>query len=388
MKNIITIVKKELKRFFTDRRMVLTLILPGLLIFVLYSLMGSFMSDMYTVGDDYTTTVSYIGEMPTELDEAILALKDVNFKVEATKALDSDIESIKEKIQNGEIDLLIIFPLDFNLTAESESNVELYYNSIQTTSYNAFINYKEVINSYRCQTTYLYNLNANSNIQYDMASEKDISGKIFATLLPLLIIMFLFSGCMAVTPESISGEKERGTIATLLVTPMKRSELAIGKIISLSIVSLVSAISSTVGTILSLPKLMAASGSMTFDYGFSDYLAIFLIIISMVLVIVSLMAIISTFAKSVKEASSLVLPLMIIVMLIGLSSMLFSTPPSNALLYCIPLFSGVQNLSGILTFNINWLHVFISVGSSIGFTLLFVYVLVRMFNNEKIIFNK
>ena len=43
---------------------------------------------------------------------------------------------------------------------------------------------------------------------------------------------------MAVAPESIVGEKERGTIATLLVTPMKRSELAVGKVLSLSVIGL------------------------------------------------------------------------------------------------------------------------------------------------------
>jgi ABC-type Na+ efflux pump permease subunit len=60
-------------------------------------------------------------------------------------------------------------------------------------------------------------------------------------ILPFLILSFLFSGCLAVTPESIAGEKERGTIATLLVTPIKRRELAIGKIISLSILATLAA---------------------------------------------------------------------------------------------------------------------------------------------------
>ena len=66
-------------------------------------------------------------------------------------------------------------------------------------------------------------------------------------MMPLLILVFLFSGCMAIAPESIAGEKERGTIATILVTPIRRSELALGKIFSLSIIALLSGLSSTVG---------------------------------------------------------------------------------------------------------------------------------------------
>ncbi|MFQ7035420.1 MAG: ABC transporter permease subunit [Candidatus Borkfalkia sp.] len=53
---------------------------------------------------------------------------------------------------------------------------------------------------------------------------------------------------MGIAPESIAGEKERGTIATLLVTPIKRSELVVGKVLSLSALSSLSAISSFIGT--------------------------------------------------------------------------------------------------------------------------------------------
>ena len=57
MKNIITIIKKELKRFFTDRRMLTSLIMPGLLIFVIYTLMGNFMADAMGVEENYTYNV-------------------------------------------------------------------------------------------------------------------------------------------------------------------------------------------------------------------------------------------------------------------------------------------------------------------------------------------
>jgi len=71
--------------------------------------------------------------------------------------------------------------------------------------------------------------------------DTEFMGKIIASLLPMLMIMFLFSGAMSIGPESIAGEKERGTIATLLVTPVKRKEIAIGKILALSVLSLISA---------------------------------------------------------------------------------------------------------------------------------------------------
>ena len=56
--NIGAIIRKEFNRFFTDRRLVMTaIILPGLMIYLLYSFMGSAMSDMYSVEDDFAPTV-------------------------------------------------------------------------------------------------------------------------------------------------------------------------------------------------------------------------------------------------------------------------------------------------------------------------------------------
>ena len=53
MKNILTIMKKEFARFFKDKRLCFTTILmPGLLIYIIYSFMGSALTDMYTVDDE------------------------------------------------------------------------------------------------------------------------------------------------------------------------------------------------------------------------------------------------------------------------------------------------------------------------------------------------
>lgn len=65
MKNVFTIIKKEFSRFFKDRRMVVTVLLPGLLIYVIYSIMGAVFSDMTGVDEDYKPT-AYIFGAPTD----------------------------------------------------------------------------------------------------------------------------------------------------------------------------------------------------------------------------------------------------------------------------------------------------------------------------------
>ena len=64
MKTIFTIVKKELKRFFTDPRMLISLFLPGILIYGIYSLMGDFITSSF----ENETYYIYVENMPNSLE--------------------------------------------------------------------------------------------------------------------------------------------------------------------------------------------------------------------------------------------------------------------------------------------------------------------------------
>ena len=219
--------------------------------------------------------------------------------------------------------------------------------------------------------------------------ENKQQGQMMSLLLPMLTIMFLFSGAMAIGPESIAGEKERNTIATLLVTPVKRSHIAIGKVLSLSVLSLLSALSSFIGIITSLPKLMQSNDIDMSIYSLADYAQILFLLFSTVFVIVGIIAIVSAYAKNLKEAGTLIMPFYIITILVGLTSMLGSGPSTNVFAYLIPIYNTVQSLTAILTFETNtWLYVLISILANIGYLVLFISILRMMFQNEKIMFAK
>ena len=64
--NILTIVKKELRRFFGDKRMVMTILLPGLLIYAIYSLMGDTIMSELTQPQD-TTYHIYAENLPASM---------------------------------------------------------------------------------------------------------------------------------------------------------------------------------------------------------------------------------------------------------------------------------------------------------------------------------
>ncbi|MDE6441410.1 MAG: ABC transporter permease subunit, partial [Clostridia bacterium] len=258
MKNVLTIIKKEFSRFFKDRRMIITVLLPGLLIYLVYSLMGSVMSSVITP-DGETTYSAYVVNMP----ETLLPVFDEILEVDDSFTE----ESAQKAVAEGTLDILVIFPDHFDEvlmgTDKTGPDVKILYNSSFDSSFQGYIVISSVLEGFK-QSSFTINLKGDN----DLAGEKESAGKMLAMFMPMLMFALLVSGCVAVAPEAIAGEKERGTMATMLITPIKRWELALGKILSLTCFALLSGISSFLGVILSLPKLMGglAGGDVAVYY--------------------------------------------------------------------------------------------------------------------------
>lgn len=384
-----TVMQKELARFFKDPRMVFSaLLLPGLLIYVLYSFMGTAMANAFTAKEDSITV--YGQNVPQSI------LDDLQKTGVAVKPAE-DIEALRADIEAQEAELLLCFPADFenaiaayDVTAGGAApNVEVYYNSASTGSQTAYSLVGGVLDAYESARSNLFDVNAGAGT-YDLASERDMTGKVFSMMLPMILMAMLFSSCMAVAAESIAGEKERGTIAALLVTPMRRNDLAVGKILSLSFISMLGGLSSGLGTILSLPKMMGgATGEMEFAaYSIGDYLWLLLVILSTVLLLVAAISVISAFAKSVKEATTLVMPLMIVAMLIGVTGMFGNGAATDTVMYLIPLYNTVQSMTGIFLFEANTVHLLVMCGSNLVVTAALAFVLTKMMSSERVMFQR
>ncbi len=395
MKNsIVTIMKKEFVRFFTDRRMVLTtVIMPGLMIYLLYSFMGSGFSSRFETAEDFKASICVVN-----LPDSMKNVEDGGAPVKFTEISDGEMEQCMEDLKTEEagFDLLAVFPEEFDaqvssyeVTAGGEAPaVKLYYNSTDSDSQSSYNMMEDVLNTYESALANKFDVNPGEET-YDLATDEDTSAQIFSMMVPMLMMVFLFSGCMAVAPESIAGEKERGTIATLLVTPMKRSHLAIGKIISLSVIAILSGFSSFMGMMLSLPKMMGDVEGMSADiYNMTDYIIVLLVVLSTVLVIITLVSIISAFARNVKEATGWVTPVMIISMLLGVTSMIPDLCMTEPVWFLIPLYNSAQSMNGIFSMNPNMVNIAVTVAANVCYAGIGVFVLAKMFDNEKVMFSK
>ena len=376
--NVLTIIKKEFSRFFKDKRMIITILLPGILIYLLYSVIGTVFENSNKIDENFKPA-AYVINMPSgDLGAALSSVLEIPEE-------QMDAQTAKKKVEEGALHLAIIFSENFDISADGAQNsVEIYYNSANEYSSIGFNMVSYVLKAFE-QPKFVVNPIGGS---YDLATEKDFAASILSMLVPMLMFALLASACVAVAPESIAGEKERGTMATMLITPVNRWEIALGKIISLSCFALLSGISSFLGVILSLPKLMdgLVSADTVSFYNVGDYFMLFGIIISVVLVIISAFSVLSALSKSVKEAGAMISPCMIVFILLGLASMFITAPAIGW--YFIPLLGSGLAISGVMSMTASPLGVVFSILSNLVLAAALIVLLAFMFKSERIMFKK
>ena len=393
MRNVLTIFLKELKRVFTDKRMLISLFLPGVLIYFVYTIMGSVMTKVVTQSSTKDTTfqVAYTnnfnsskteGQLPKLMTyvEATIKGGTNNNKVEFKEFTTGELDSYKEELRQGKYHLVVAFTDDFeNKLADNtaSNNVDIFYNGDSSASSDLYNFVSQVVGvSY---TNYTVNLNG--QVAANVGDKDMMAMKIAAMIIPMVTISILFSTVLSLCPEAIAGEKERGTLASLLLTPIKRSEFVAGKILSLSTTAIASGIVSFTGLILSIPKLM---GGFNITISPVDGLLLFLLVVTVLLLFVAIGVFISALANTVKEAAGYLSPIMIVFMLFGMAPSLFGF--DQWYLSFVPILNVCVSINALLNGAENLLLFFgLTVASTVLYTGLLMFAVTKLFNKERVV---
>ncbi len=388
--SIITILKKELKRVFLDRKLAFAVfIMPGLTIAIIYSLMGGMIEKLDDDAHEHITVVQTIN-MPHDFRLAAEALYGTGMIIEENEPTEKD--KAVQKVISGDSDVLLVFDENFiGDNREGLPGVTRYANSIKDFSIRGGYMADSVLESMRknilserlggVDEATVFTIN-----REDVAKTEEKAGKAISMLLPMLLTVFLFAGAMQVGMDTIAGEKERGTIATMLLTPVKRSHIAIGKMLSLAIVSLASCLSSLAGVLISLPfsNTMFGGGFNFSDlaYGVSDFLLLIVQMVAMALSFVSIICLISALAKNIKEAGGYIAPAYMVILVMSMSTMFMQ--PEGVWSYMLPIYGNILSIKNILMFKYTHTSGLISLASTILFASVLAWLMVRAFYSERI----
>ena len=394
MKNIKTVFLKELKRFFTDPRMLLALFLPGILIFVVYSFMGNIMGQ--AIAD---TSVTYSTYEIAYTDNSGVAIPSIisffdsylqNSESEKTNHRSyhvfesAKVADAKQDIKDAKYDVLIVFSDNFetNVFGVHDPNVinhiDLYYNGASKKATQAYSILGQGVSL--TYNNYYMNVDENYQVIDANASESNfVAGQSMGFIFPMVTVSLLFSTVMSTCPDAVAGEKERGTLAAMLLTPIKRSELALGKILALCVVSAASGLVSFAGLAGSIPKLM---GGLEFTFTPVTIVLLAFLVISTLLLFVTFGLTVSSVAKTTKEAMSYLGPCTMIFMLIAIVPSIVDTKPIGFAF--VPLVNMASCMSQLVGGGVTTVYFLITILVNLGVAGLFVFLTTRIFNNERL----
>ena len=392
---------KEMARILKDKKMVFSVFLLQVLIMVvLLTIINNLAGQMQSDIEEHKAIV-WMQNEPDSF-ETFLASAGAEYDIR-TIASDSDRGEAEDAILNGDADLLIEFPVDFDAMiagfqeGDAVPQIKTYYNPSEEYSSQA---YQEislgVLESYR-QTLLagrvgnpdaitVFTVNSDNDDMVIQDDEK-ASGQALGMMLPYFITILLFAGAMGIGTDMIAGEKERGTMASLLVAPVKRSSIVLGKVFALMVVSGISSLVYVAGMVICTPFMMDSMTGMdealNLNLGPDQILMLGLLLVAIAFLYSAVVALISVFAKTTKEASSYIMPVYMVVLVVGLLTM-FRMGDGGPWDYYIPFYNSAIALQAILSHELTMSQYLITLVETLALGGILTVLIARAFNNEKV----
>ncbi|MFI5171189.1 MAG: ABC transporter permease subunit [Chitinophagales bacterium] len=396
MKNVFTIFRKELRDITRDRRtLTVMLIIPLVVYPTLFVGISKYMTSQSEKAVQEILRIGLIQNGNEENFERFIAQMPNAMVVEL-----ADTTIAKELILSDSIDAAYFFPEGYDSSIAKLEPTEFKY--FYTSTNNEFeIGLIENIN-YAYQQQLIKNklteikvsetiLEPAKSVARNLATSREQLGSIVGGILPYFFIIFCMVGCMYPAIDLAAGEKERGSLETLLVSSASRMEIYLGKLLTVALSGFISAMASIAGLILSAQMVGgdASSGdSMQISSLLNGIIEPGSIILMLVILLplniffAAITLMLSIYAKSFKEAQSMITPLMIFIVFPSIFGML----PGVVLDYktaLIPILNVSLGAKQIISGNIEIGPLIVTYIALFTYAAIALFVSVRFFNNEK-----
>jgi len=379
MRNVKITIKKELRAIIRDKKSLLMMALTPLFI-PLFVILMSYVYDFMMAEEEniYNIGVNYeLSEIEREL-ASHYCLQMVYY------GSNSELEDAYDK---GEIYAYMIqdgnnYTIYNNSQSEDGSYVGMYITNYLE-SYNTYLGQLYLVNN-EVDLNFVYN-----NISYnvvELSGESMMASQVINMAIVFTIMSMTLTAIYAAT-DLTAGEKERGTLETLLTYPIKSSELIIGKFLAIvisTVITLIISIILCVGSLLFVKYNFAILENVTMNLNIVTILLMFVILLTYAFFISGLCIAISSHSKSFKEAQSSLTPVSLLVC-VPMFLELLDVKLGGYLIW-VPLLNHSFVLDDVFTGNIDISNIFIIVVSSIIYSLILVLIIIKQYKSEKILF--
>ncbi len=237
-----------------------------------------------------------------------------------------------------------------------------------------------------------------SAVNAETVSER--SGGVFAFLFPMFIFLAILGGASTVAVDSTAGEKERGSLEILLVSPVKRLEVVLGKLLAVTLFALfgvVMQVSAFVVSGLLSPIVLKQFGSSdsseisalfggNLNLGVEGFLSMFLIGITVALMLSGILVSIGIYARSFKEAQTYLVPLQIISQFVSIGMQFGDFIARSTLLYATPIIGSTLGILDIVKGKATPEIIAVIVIANLIFAVGTAFLALRNFSKEQVLF--
>jgi sodium transport system permease protein len=397
LRNVGIVYRKELTEWLRDRRTLISTVLVPLLAFpILMVGMTSLMTVMIGKAEKETAKVMIIGgEDSPQVVEKLREVKDLEVAPYT--------DDWKKRISEKEIRAAVDIPKDFDaaLAQGKELTVKIYfYQGEIKSSFGAnhvekfFDDYRDSVISSRLSARNLPNdiIKPFEVKQENVAPPEKVSGAALGGVLGYMVILLSMTGAIYPAIDLTAGEKERGTMETILSSPLSRVDLVLGKFLLVLSASLSTAILAIISMGTSF-YLVGNSGAMNqkdaaafqLHIGLPAILSVFLMALPLAVLFAAALLTIALFAKSYKEAQSYLTPLTFVVVIPAVASLLpgFDLNPKLAL---VPILSTSLVCKEIVAGTFHWNYILLILLSSSVYAAAGLFIAVKMFQRESVLF--
>ena len=391
---------KEIKHLFRDTKTIVqTVVVPT---FITPLLIGAI---FWYVGSIATEETKKTYEISVYSSADSLLIDNLNDSDRLAITKEGSLEAVIEAVTFDKSEIGLAFDDSFfdDLTSNNSAQLTIYSKDIDTFSQaksivsNIVDDYEESIRNNRLE---LLNLDENyvnpiTINEEDLTTEEESAGSIFGALLALFFVMYVISGSMYPAIDLGAGEKERGTMETLISTNISSVDIIIGKMLSVTSSAILTATFSMLGFAIPILVIFLFYADSVNEYLFGllsaivnpvALIGVFVLIIPLSVFMGAFLLAISVYAKTPKEAGLLlgnVLIVFIIPCYVPLINPGLELDFVGALIPCYNLALITNNL---IAGTVDWFLYSVALLSTIVYCIVAIYITYIMFDDENVIF--
>lgn len=380
-----TVFKKELMDLFRDRKAWIgTLLVPLLVIPFVFFLLGTSYSNVEKEAREYIP-------IAVQGSSSLIAVLQKNPAVQILEPSDP-----KLALQAGQLRAILTIPAGFDeeITAGKTAQLSVDYDSTNQKSVYARTLIEQTVEAYskdvvakRLHQSGLSEQTIQPIVStfQNTASEERKSGGMLAGIIPLMLVVSLASAGMAAANDLVAGEKERGTLESLLTAPIAAQHILTAKLLAVMIMSAMGAVASLISVTLAMRLGPMGTEGDHFTLAFFSPVTLLVLIVTILLLaalFAGLELLLSTIAKSFKEGQTYMSAVIFLAMVPSYMLMPISPVDIPTHYYVMPVFNGVALSKEVFYGKVDPMHALLGIGSLLVYVVFTIFLASRIFRRE------